>query len=111
MKSITFSHRDYEKFRRIGKAPPFTARLLQVFLVHAEDISLWFREYDTKYYTEKGADYYPLQGRLWIVLLFEADGLLFTTLRAADTSKFQYYKNAQGEDFRVTARDEVHDSQ
>jgi hypothetical protein len=103
MKTIKFSHRDYEKFRRIDRKPPFTARLLQVFLLHDTDVTDAFSEYDTKYYTEKGIEYYVMQGRLWIVLLFEADnGLLFTTLRSANTSKLQYYRNAQGDQFLVT---------
>ena len=101
MRTIKFSHETYEKFRRIQKKPPFTARLLQVFLLQNTDISGAFREYDTKYYTETGTDYYPLQGRVWIVLLFEAGDLLFTTMRRATTPKLHYYKNAQGEHFEV----------
>jgi len=107
MRTIRFSHKDYEKFLRIEKEPPFTARLLQVFLLQNEDISELFREYDTKYYTEMGnTEYYSLQGRLWIVLLFEADnGLLFTTMRPASTERLQYYRNSQGEVFDVVARE------
>ena len=57
------------------------------------------------YYTEKGVEYYPLHGRLWIVLLLETeDGFLFTTLRSANTSKLQYYLNAQGETFEITVK-------
>jgi len=104
MKTIRFSHEDYEKFRGIQKKPPFTARLLQVFLLHNIDVSDVFREYDTKYYTEEGVEYYQLHGRLWIVLLLETDGLLFTTMRTANASKVQYYQNAQGEEFEITAR-------
>jgi hypothetical protein len=102
MKQIIFSHRDYEKFRRIQKEPPFTAKLLQVFLLQDADVTEWFKEYDTKFYTDTRADYYPLQGRLWIVLLLETeDGFLFTTLRSATTSKLQYYQDAQGESFQI----------
>jgi hypothetical protein len=103
MRTIKFSHETYEKFRRIQKKPPFTARLLQVFLLQSADISEAFREYDTKYYTETGINYYPLQGRVWIVLLFEAGDLLFTTMRRATTPKLHYYKNAQGEHFEVVS--------
>ncbi len=108
MKRIRFSHRDYEKFRRIQRKPPFTARLLQVFLLQSTDITEWFREYDTKYYTEMGIDYYPLNSnRTWIVLLFEESaGLLFTTIRSATTSKLQYYRDCQGEEFEVVAKDQ-----
>ena len=103
MKTIRFSHRDYEKFRRIDRKPPFTARLLQVFLVHDTDVNDAFTEYDTKYYTKRGIEYYVMQSQLWIILLFEADnGLLFTTLRSANTSKLQYYRNAQGDHFLIT---------
>ena len=105
MKQIKFSHETYEKFRKIQKKPPFTARLLQVFLLQNSDVTDWFREYDTRYYTEKGVEYYPLQSRLWIVLLLETeDGFLFTTMRSASTSKLQYYQNAQGEPFKITVR-------
>ncbi len=106
MRRIRFSHKDYEKFRRIQKAPSFTARLLQVFLLQSTDISECFREYDTKFYTDDGVDYYPLnRGRTWIVLLFEETetGLLFTTMRSATTSKLQYYRDLQGEEFEVIA--------
>ena len=105
MRKIRFSHEDYEKFRRINRKPPFVARLLQVFLLHNTDVSDPFSEYDTKYHSESGVDYYLLHGRVWIVLLFEADnGLLFTTMRTATTPKLQYYQGAQGEQFEVIAR-------
>jgi hypothetical protein len=39
MKVIRFSHADYEKFQKIKKRPPFTARLLQVFLLQDDDVS------------------------------------------------------------------------
>jgi hypothetical protein len=110
MRTIRFSHPDYEKFQKIHKKPPFTATLLQVFLLQNDDVSEWFREYDAKYFTEEGADYYPLQGsRSWIVLLLEADGSLFTTMRSATTSKLRYYRNSQGEKFLVTGGN-IHES-
>lgn len=102
MKVIRFSHTDYEKFQKIKKRPPFTARLLQVFLLQDDDVSDSFREYDTKYYTENGyTEYYSLQSRLWLVLLLETDNGLFTTMRSANTSKLQYYQDAQGEEFEI----------
>jgi hypothetical protein len=105
MRTIRFSHPDYEKFQKIQKEPPFTATLLQVFLLQNNDISEWFKEYDTKYYTEKGAEYYPLQGsRSWIVLLLETDGLLFTTMRSATTAKLEYYRDLQGKEFEVVSK-------
>ena len=108
MKQIKFSRKDYEKFRRIQKMPPFTAQLLQVFLLQSNDVTDCFREYDTKYYTEKGVDYYPLNRRTWIVLLFEEKetGLLFTTMRSANTSKLQYYRDCQGEEFEVVSKEQ-----
>jgi hypothetical protein len=101
MKVIRFSHTDYEKFQKIQKRPPFTARLLQVFLLQDDDVSEAFREYDAKYYTENGVQYYALQSRLQIVLLLETDTGLFTTMRSANTSKLQYYQDAQGEEFEI----------
>jgi len=108
MKQIKFSHKDYEKFRRIQKMPPFTAQLLQVFLLQSNDVTDWFKEYDTKYYTERGIDYYPLNSRTWLVLLFEEKetGRLFTTMRSANTSKLQYYRDCQGEEFEVIAKEQ-----
>jgi hypothetical protein len=104
-KTIRFSHADYEKFRRIQKKPPFTARLLQVFTVEDSEITDAFKEYDTKYYTEQGIGYYPLRCKIWIVLLFEAEnGLLFTTVRSLNQEKLEYYRNAQGENFDVVRR-------
>ena len=107
MKQIKFSHKDYEKFRRINKKPPFTAQLLQVFLLQSTDVTDYFREYDTKYYTENGVDYYLLnRSCTWLVLLFKEKetGLLFTTMRSANQSKLQYYRDSQGEEFRVIVR-------
>jgi hypothetical protein len=105
LKQVRFSHKDYEKFRRIQKRLPFAARLLQVFVLHNADISDPFNEYDTKYYSERGVKYYPLESRVWIVLLFEADnGLLFTTMRRATTPKLQYYRDSQGEQFEIIVR-------
>ncbi|MBU7015845.1 MAG: hypothetical protein HXS43_13565 [Theionarchaea archaeon] len=104
-KTIRFSHTDYEKFRRIQKRPPFTARLLQVFTLEDNELTDAFREYDTKYYGEQGIEYYPLRGQTWIVLLFEAEnGLLFTTARSLNQEKLRYYRNAQGEEFNIVRR-------
>jgi hypothetical protein len=103
--AIRFSHADYEKFRRIQKRPPFTARLLQVLTVGDSEITDAFKEYDTKYYTEQGIEYYPLRGQTWIVLLFEAENrLLFTTVRSLNGEKLEYYRNAQGENFDIVRR-------
>jgi hypothetical protein len=103
---IRFSHKDYEKFRRIHEKPPFTARLLQVFLLQDIHVSDEFREYDTKFYVGDMVQYYLLKGRLWLVLLLETeDGLLFTTMRTANMAKLQYYKDAQGEQFQIVARE------
>jgi len=105
MKKITFSHADYEKFRRIHEKPPFTARLLQVFLLQDIHVTDSFREYDTKFYVDDMVQYYLLESPLWLVLLLESeDGLLFTTMRSASLSKLQYYKDAQGEQFQIVVR-------
>jgi hypothetical protein len=116
MRSIRFSHEDYEKFRRIDRKPPFRAQLIQVFLLHNADVADTFTEYDAKYYTaNEDTEYFDLQSRLWIVLLFAADnGLLFTTMRPSTTSKLHYYRNSQGEEFEITvegynARGRYHD--
>jgi len=48
MKQIKFSHKNYEKFRRLGKDgifPPFRARLLQVFIINSTRISSSFQDY------------------------------------------------------------------
>lgn len=106
MKRIIFSHAEYEKFRRIRERPPFTARLLQVFLLQDNHVSDEFREYDTKFYVGDMVQYYLLEGSLWLVLLLETeDGLLFTTMRTASLSKLQYYQDAQGEQFEIVARE------
>jgi hypothetical protein len=105
MRQVRFSHTDYEKFRRIQKRPPFTARLLQVFLVENEDVSDTFREYETTYHTETGVDYYPLHSKTLLALLFETDKGLFTTLRPATTPKLQYYQDLQGEEFEIVVQE------
>jgi len=105
MKKITFSHADYEKFRRIHEKPPFTARLLQVFLLQDMQVTDAFKEYDTKFYVGDMVQYFLLESPLWLVLLLESeDGLLFTTLRSASLSKLQYYKDSQGEQFEMVVR-------
>jgi hypothetical protein len=55
----------------------FTARLLQVFLLQDSDISEWFREYGTKYYTERGVYVLLVTEPLWIVFLLETEESLF----------------------------------
>ena len=105
MKRITFSHAEYEKFQRIHEKPPFTARLLQVFLLQDNHVSDVFREYDTKFFVGDMVQYYLLEGNMWLVLLLETeDGLLFTTMRPASLSKLQYYQDAQGEQFQIVVR-------
>jgi hypothetical protein len=111
MRQVRFSHTDYEKFRRIQKRPPFTARLLQVFLVQNEDVSDTFREYETTYHTEAGVDYYSLHSKTLLALLFETDKGLFTTLRPATTPKLQYYQDLQGEEFEIVVQGDYNGTQ
>jgi len=115
MKQIKFSHKNYEKFRRLGKDgifPPFRARLLQVFIINSTRISSSFQDYDTKYYDDEEG-HYPLnsQKRLWLVLLLEEETTkgLFTTIRSHNPSKEQYYRNSQGETFMIVYTGEKND--
>ena len=103
MKQIRFSHRNYEKFRRIGVLPPCRAKLLQVFVT--SELSPAFLEYDTTYYEKEQTKRYPLGKRtkLWLVLLLEEETILgiFTTIRSHSKEKESYYRNAQGETFDI----------
>jgi len=99
MKTIKFSHM-YPKLPEITDV----ALLLQCFYISRKDVSKAFEEYDTKYFDEDlyRDAYYKLPDGMVIVLLFLGrDDTVFTTIRRYTPSKFKYYRDSQGEDFKI----------
>lgn len=102
MKKITFSHwyfkltGIYVKDQKEKKA-----RLLQILKIHYKDLSKYMIKYDAIYNVN---DEYILPKTELILLLFNAvtyRGGLFTTIRRYTPSKWDYYKNSEGEIFQV----------
>jgi len=97
MKQIKFSHH----YTKLGAQPPHIATLLEVIDVQLEDLSIPFLAYDTNYI---GGKYpLPLKGK-YLLLLFLAKGMLFSTLRRSTPTKRKYYINSIGEQFKVVIK-------
>lgn len=94
MPSIKFSHR-YKKLHKalLGQALP-KARLLEIINVRLEDLSHWFIAYDTddgEYELPKTGDY--------MMLIFEGESGIFTTIRRRTDEKEKYYRSLIGNVF------------
>lgn len=107
MKTIKFSHR----YHKLNNFSGNKAILLAVFNCESSDISKYLREYDTAYYGHKEGVkvglFYKLPSGPLLVLLFEAHGHLFTTIRSNTKFKYdkeKYYKDAIGEAFHVSVQ-------
>lgn len=91
---IRFSHK-YEKLNVLnGKK---RAMLLEVIKVNIGSLSSPFILYDT----DRGLYPLPKSGR-FLLLIFQGEGGLFTTLRSAKPGKEDYYRGNIGRMFRVT---------
>ncbi len=104
MREIKFSH-EYEKlFDDYGGITEY-AFLLEVFPVNIEDLSNSFIKYDAGYFDENdNYKQYPLPKKgKYIVLLFVStiNRHAFTTIRRYTPRKYEYYKKARGEMFKV----------
>ena len=98
MKPIKFSH-PYKKLIGVGTI----ARLVHVTEVYLEKVHKSFLHYDTVYFGRGGEEkHYPLpkKGR-FILLLFQYENILFTTLRRSTANKYDYYKGSVGEMFEI----------
>lgn len=84
---IKFSH----NYRKLGGQSQAT--LLAVLPVQLERLSREFRDYDTE-----GVYRLPPTGN-YLLLLFQREGGLFTTLRSSDARKIDYYKSLVGQVF------------
>lgn len=99
MKQIKFSH-DYwklpSKIRLSGKG---VAILLQVIKIHFNELSTWFKNYDTYYFD----NHYELPNTDLILLLLRTKDTpeLFTTIRRYTQNKWKYYKELEGQSFEV----------
>jgi hypothetical protein len=94
---IRFSH-NYPKLK--GQK---SAKLLAVMNINIpEEISDAFREYDTRFLTKDGYDYYPLPRGKYLLLLFLGDkDALFTTIRSNIRNKEQHYRSSVGQTFEL----------
>ena len=95
LKKIKFSQ-NYEKLSKIDSKQPVV--LLEVFIKMHEHLGKAFVEYDTQYETDGN---YELVGDRFLVLLFEQNGNLFTTLRSFDADKAGYYFGMRGKKLEV----------
>uniref|UniRef100_A0A6H1ZNH6 Uncharacterized protein n=1 Tax=viral metagenome TaxID=1070528 RepID=A0A6H1ZNH6_9ZZZZ len=100
MNIIRFSHY-YRKFNSFNLAHPF--KLLYVFRVDSKDMSNCFKYYDTLI-ADEGGFYYLPSGRL-LVLLFEQDFKLITTIRAWTEEKERYYYSNIGNEFNFVVKE------
>ena len=99
LKKIKFSH-TYVKFK--GLKTDKTVTLIWAMLVHKEDLSEYFLEYDTKYYSGGEKHNYPLKPTIYLMLFFmDPNGKLFTTLRRNTPEKESYYRSSIGQQFKV----------
>jgi hypothetical protein len=99
MHQIKFSEH-YYKFGRIRKLP-IVCTLLQCFKLHFNDLSDTFKIYDTCYFD---GEYELPKTELIVLLLLNTDEMepfVLTTIRRYTPSKWNYYKNLEGEQFRL----------
>ena len=98
MLTIKFSHR-YFKLPDVDKAI-----LLHVFVDDFSNIKPEFYDYDTAFKSPTSfltAHYeLPKEGKC-IVLLFEAGGRAFTTIRRHTPEKYEYYHSNVGKSFQI----------
>lgn len=94
MKTIKFSHH-YAKLRVVS--PTYKATLIEVLPVKLENLLPTFLDYDT----DDGLYKLPKRGN-YLMLIFEGNHGLFTTLRPAfPQRKVAYYLQAVGEEFEI----------
>jgi len=99
LKKIKFSH-EYPKFKDLAIDKPVT--LVWVLLIHKDDLSDYFIDYDTKYFVKGKKHNYPLQAKEYMMLFFmDYNGKLFTTLRRVTGWKEKYYLDSVGDQFKV----------
>lgn len=92
--TIKFSH-NYKKLSVVGT--DMHAKLLGIVGVKLEKLDKPFLDYDT----DHGKFELPKSG-VYMMLIFQAQRGIFTTLRAAYPSKkVKYYRDLVGQDFRV----------
>lgn len=95
-KKIKFSAH-YEKLKNINAEEPVT--LMEVFIKDREHMEQSFIDYDT---TFLGSDkQFPLPEGKYLVLLFNQNGTLFTTIRRYTSHKAAYYFGMRGKKLMV----------
>lgn len=96
MKKITFSH----KYFKLSKSETEKVRLLQVLKINRSELSKEMIEYDTAY----SNGHYELPNGDLILLIFSTlsyTSSIFTTIRRYTTEKWLYYKDLEGEIFKI----------
>lgn len=102
MNTIKFSH-DYWKLP-VGAINGGIAKLLYVQKIKLEEQTTFFLNYDTtiRQKDELGHAFYPLPDKGdYLLLLFDCDGTIFTTLRRYTEEKSLYYLNNIGNYFQM----------
>lgn len=86
--------------------------LIYVFKTHTKDLSSYFLDYDTKYFSfSKGGkplfkdiktfDHYKLKSMPCLVLLFTDGNFLFSTIRSYNEQKEKYYRSKLNQFFKI----------
>lgn len=105
MNKIKFSH-EYAKMP--GNIQFKETTLLEVFKIDVNELSGFFRVYDTlikgknPFYKES---HYQLPAGVVLVLILRTDGMLWTTIRRWTTEKEAYYRSIRGEQIEIVIQE------
>jgi len=96
---IRFSHNSYLKL--LDVAIDKKVKLLEVFTTRASSFSEDFVEYDTAFIANDGRkiNYTLPIGKVIVLLLRDADGVIFTTIRRFTERKYTFYMQSRGKEF------------
>jgi hypothetical protein len=95
------------------KLPPHwegkKATLLFVREIELGEQTMWFKDYDTKYMLDSlNFEYYDLPDKgKYLLLLFECEGTVFTTLRRSTPQKKVYYELRRMQEFELVKTEEA----
>jgi hypothetical protein len=106
MIAIKFSHVYYKMPEEVDGSPTTQAKLMQIFVCDAKDLSDIFIRYDTAYYDTGCIGYYELpKGKVIVIILNSGNEWTgyktWTTIRRWTPAKEEYYSKHVGEDVSI----------
>jgi hypothetical protein len=109
LNTISFSHKNYEKLKKIIVDKPII--LLETFVKDRKYLHEKFIEYDTRYKTPSGnQNSFRLSNNKLLMLLFiDSENNLFTTLRPFNVKKARYYDAVRGQKFMIKFTENIED--